>query len=274
MAGSNSVRLLGTTMQCLLGLSLAVPAATIAAVPGDRIECDTTGTKSVGYRAGVVIPFLPGDTFNGYGAESGYFVRVRLDGWSAEGIFCKTEDLRAGSSAPAPASAPVPAPTAIAPAQSATTPTASTRAAAATDGTVPADRPLLSCPIEQASARNGDAPDTQLLERVFRCEYGEKPAAPGLDGAVTIDVASMQIGRQRAWIYAGGSGGGDLGGGNADTVVWPVKTKYTEKVHYRYSTTVSADAIKVVNFFVNDFGEWRSGSAESIKMPETQMIQK
>ena len=270
MGGSKSTRLPGTATGIALWLSLVVPAVAPAIEPGARIECDTTGSKSGGYRKGVVIPFLAGDTFNGYSADSGYFARVRLDGWSAEGIFCKTDDLRAGA-----VSAQVIAPTKPTPSiAAARTPAAPLDRQAAADDTVSADRPILDCPIKQAPARNGDAPDPELLERVFRCEYGEKPAPAGFDGAVTVDVASMQVGRSRKWIYAGGSGGGDLGGGNADTVVWPVRTTFTQTVHYRYSTAISADAVRIFNYFVDDFGEWRHGSAESIKMPETRTVQK
>lgn len=263
MHGSGcAIRWPATSLALIVGL-LVAPIAVAAYRPGDRVECDTTGSKGVGYRKGVVIAFVAGDTYNGYSADSGYFSRVRLDGWSAEGIFCKTEDLRAeNDAAPAPSAST---------AQSAASTAAAATPNAAVD-TFPADRPLLQCPFVQPTARNGDAPDVELLARVFRCQYGEKPAAPGLDGAVTVDVASMQVGRSRKWIYAGGSGGGDLGGGDADTVVWPIKTTFTEKVHYRYSTAVSADAIRIFHFFVNGFGEWQYGSAESVKRPEISTL--
>ena len=251
------------TVSCVLA-----PMAAAGFSPGELIECDTTGSKGPGYRKGVVIPFVAGDVFNGYSAESGYFARVRIDGWAAEGIFCKTDDLRAESPT-------VAAPLEAAPSTAIVQPssTAVVRHHDTAD-TVKADRVLMQCSLVQPPARNGDVPNVELLTRVFRCQYGEKPAAPGLDGAVTVEVESMQVGRSRKWIYAGGAGGGDLGGGDADTVVWPIKITFTEKVHYRYSTTISADAVRIFHFFVNGFGEWQYGSAESVRMPMTSTVPK
>lgn len=52
------------------------------------------------------------------------------------------------------------------------------------------------------------------------------------------------------------------------TQVYPVKVTYTEKTFYRSRTAVSANWVRVMNFYVNAFGEWQSGSEESIKPGE------
>lgn len=267
----------------LLLITSEVQAAGPAFKPGDRVECDTTGNGS-GFRKAKVVPFQPGDVYNGYDASSGYFVRVEIDGWGpGSTIPCKVENLRAAPAAP-PTAAPAPAPRGE-PATGrpaprggldlppATKPGPATTEVAA-DGTVGADRPILDCPIKQPQARNGASPDLELLKKVFRCQYGEKPAAPGYDGAATVDVLSMQVGRSRKWRFNAGTGGGDLGGGDADTVVWPIKIEFTNKEHYRTSTTVWEGSIRIFNFFVNSFGEWQYGSAESVKRAETRIIQK
>jgi hypothetical protein len=264
---------------CLLLITSEAQAAGPAFKPGDRVECDTVGNKN-GYRKATVVPFQPGDTYNGYTADSGYFVRVEIDGWGRDStIPCKVENLRAAPAAPAAAPAgerparpgglELPAATKPQPAKPAP---AKTEVAA--DGTVGADRPILDCPIKQPEARNGASPDLELLKKVFRCQYGEKPAPPGYDGAATVDVLSMQVGRSRKWRFNGATGGGDLGGGDADTVVWPIRIAFTNKEHYRFSTTVWEGSIRIFNFFVNSFGEWQYGAAESVKRAETRIIQK
>ena len=47
------------------------------------------------------------------------------------------------------------------------------------NNTVQADRPILTCPVEQASASNGSAPDVELLKKIVRCKKGELAAAKG-----------------------------------------------------------------------------------------------
>jgi hypothetical protein len=134
--------------------------------------------------------------------------------------------------------------------------------------TFPADRPILPCPITQPAAKNGDAPNPDLLAKVFRCKYGEKPAAAGYDGAVTVDVTSLQIAARRRFDGRRDSGGGELG----VTYVYPVKITFTEKTHYRTRTEVFANAIRIYNFFVNGFGEWQYGSVENVKSADVSSV--
>ena len=70
-------------------------------------------------------------------------------------------------------------------------------------------------------------------------------------------------GGTRPWQY-----GRDIGG-KPGTIIHPFKTTFHYKTFYRSSTQVSQNWISVINFFVNAFGEWETGSEESIKMGDT-----
>lgn len=43
---------------------------------------------------------------------------------------------------------------------------------------------------------------------------------------------------------------------------------FTEKHWYRTRTETYANTIRIFNFFVNAFGEWQCGSAETIRRPD------
>ena len=129
------------------------------------------------------------------------------------------------------------------------------------DNTLLADRPIIGCPIQQPPVKNGAKPNPELLKRIIQCNKGEAAATKGMDGAVTVDVASVQIGTPRKWDILR-----DMGNGNASTWVYPVKAMYTVKTFYRTRTIVSAGWIRILNFYVNAFGEWDSGSEEPVKM--------
>ncbi len=137
------------------------------------------------------------------------------------------------------------------------------------NNTLSADRPILSCPVTQPEAKNGSRPNAELLKKIVQCRKGEKAAAKGFDGAITIDVTELKIGAPRPWRY-----NQDSGSGQAGTQVFPVKVTYTEKTFYRTRTVVGEDWMRVMNFYVNSFGEWQSGSEEHIKSPESKIIQR
>lgn len=132
-----------------------------------------------------------------------------------------------------------------------------------------AQEQILKCPIAQKAARNGDAPDAELLKKLVRCRKGEKAADPGSEGAVTVEVTELKVGTPRAWDPRRDSGSGDRG-----TKVFPIKVTYTDKTHYRTRTVVGEDWIRVMNFYVDAFGEWQSGSEEPVKSPTTKSIPK
>lgn len=134
-------------------------------------------------------------------------------------------------------------------------------------GPASAQDAILKCPLVQAPARNGDRPDPAFIQKLVRCRKGEKPAEPGSDGAVTIEVSSLVVGAPRDW-----DGRRDIGSGDRGTKVYPVKVTYTERTHYKTRTVVAEDWIRVMNVYVNAFGEWQSGSEEPVRPPTNKSI--
>jgi len=130
--------------------------------------------------------------------------------------------------------------------------------------TVQADRQILECPVEQKKVKNGTRPNSQLLGKLIRCIW-EKPARSGMDGAVTMDLTPLQIGAPRAW-----NPRRDLGG-SAGTIVYPVKTTYTQKTFYRERIVVD-EYFGVFNCSINAFGEWACGMADNKRKGESKSI--
>jgi hypothetical protein len=131
------------------------------------------------------------------------------------------------------------------------------------------DRPILACPVNQPSVKNGAKPDGELLKKLVQCKKGEKSAEPGYDGAVTVDVSAIQIGESRKW-----SPSRDSGNGKLETIVYPVKVTYSVRTHYKTRIAAEDNAIRILNFYVNAFGEWQSGSEEQVKSAEVRSIPK
>ncbi len=132
------------------------------------------------------------------------------------------------------------------------------------NNTVLADREILDCPVEQKPVKKGTRPNSLLLGKLIRCLW-EKPARSGMDGAVTMDLTPLQIGAPRAW-----NPRRDLGG-SAGTIVYPVKTTYTQKTFYRERIEVR-EYTGVFNCSINPFGEWACGMAENKQKGETKSI--
>jgi hypothetical protein len=66
-------------------------------------------------------------------------------------------------------------------------------------GTVLANRPLTDCVNFQHGGTNGRPPSAALAAKLIRCLY-EKPSAVGMDGATTMDIASLTIGAPHRWV--------------------------------------------------------------------------
>lgn len=235
---------------------------------GDKVECDNTESGKY-FEKGTVIAFQDDETYNGNSQDSGYFYRVRIDKYasiSPEGRLCKAAAMR-------PLAKTAPAKNRGENKNDETletqTPTRNTgKVTEDADGTLSADRSILKCPVEQKAVKNGTSPNQELLKKVLRCQLGEKPAPEGLDGAVTIDISAIQIGAPRKWDRLRDMGGGTPGA----TTVYPVKATFTEKIFYRGRTEVYADTIRIFNFFVNSFGEWQYGSADTIKRADIKSV--
>lgn len=217
---------------------------------GDRVECDKAGINS--WEKGTIMPFLKHDF------TDGKTYRVRLDaqangGMYLEGIVVMVEKIRLLNNEPAYNSEKTSVPVG--------------KVTVDANNTLSADRAILDCPFNQAKVKNGSVPNAELCKKLIRCKKGESAAVKGYDGAITIDVTALQIGSPRKWSYAA-----DYGNGTAGTLVYPVKATYTEKVFYRDRTQVTENWIRILNFYVNAFGEWAIGSEESIKIGVTKNV--
>jgi hypothetical protein len=206
--------------------------------PGERVECDTLGIGT--FDKGTVLPYLAKDNPGLAKDATGkfhYIHRVRMD----------NDTLRALAGA---AAAPPPVDNSVG------------KATVDANNTLSADRAIIDCPVTQPKARNGSAPNAELLKKIVRCDKGEKAAQKGLDGAITVDVTALQIGAPRRWAPLEDSGDGRIG-----TTVYPVRATYTVKTFYRGRTHVEENWIRTINFYVNSFGEWESGSELPVKSP-------
>jgi hypothetical protein len=228
--------------------------------PGDRVECDKTGSGKF-WEKGTVIEFKENDIYNGNGPESGYFYRVRIDKdvYGPSGRFCKTAEMRPLTENPAE--------NPLDPNKPDVKPASDTgKVSADEDNTLSADRPLLECPIKQKAVKRGAAPDTQLFGKLIRCLW-EKPALKGADGAMTVDIKSMKIGSPRPWNELR-----DLNNdGDRNTIVYPVETTYVWKTFYRTRTIVK-ESTNIFNCYVNNLNEWRCGAGIKIKDGESISI--
>lgn len=221
---------------------------------GDRVECNTIGSSEPKYEKyyekGTVLAFRDGDQ------PDGSWYRVKADSNKVE-YYCRVEHIR-----------PI-----------ASTNSNRTNKVEPTGGT---DKPetgevngslakgsFIECPIKQKQVKNGARPDADLFKKIIRCKKGEKAVEEGDEGAVTVEIADIRIGVPRPWRYSQ-----DLGNGKAGTIVYPVKATYTVKTFYRTATEVEEGWVRILNFYVNAFGEWQIGSEENVKSPQVKRIQK
>ncbi|MFO1494323.1 MAG: hypothetical protein U1F26_06650 [Lysobacterales bacterium] len=121
---------------------------------------------------------------------------------------------------------------------------------------------ILECPISQTAVAADAQPDTELFTQLVRCKKGEKAASAGSEGAVTVSVDSLKVAAPRPWSYRQ-----DAGSGQEGTQVYPVKVSYTVRTHYRAATEVEEGWVRILNFYVDGFGEWQIGSEEPVKSP-------
>lgn len=224
--------------------------------PGDRVECGASGVND--WLKGTVLAFKDKDNPGLDKDKTGkyfYLHRVRLDKYAStkpDGGLCFTDRTRllSGADAAAP-----PIDNSVG------------KVTTDTNNTLSADREILDCPVQQRKIANGSRPGADLLKKIVRCDKGELPAQKGLDGAVTVDVTALTIGAPRSWSPLADSGDGRRG-----TTVFPVKVTYTVRTFYRSRTAVEENWVRVINFYVNSFGEWQSGSEEPVKSPQIKDI--
>lgn len=121
---------------------------------------------------------------------------------------------------------------------------------------------ILECPVAQTSVAADAQPDTELFKLLVRCKKGEKGVPAGSEGAVTVSVESLKVAAPRPWSYRQ-----DAGSGQEGTQVYPVKVSYSVRTHYRAATEVEEGWVRILNFYVDGFGEWQIGSEEPVKSP-------
>ncbi len=210
---------------------------------GDRVECGVTGNENGKYwEKGKVMDFRANDQ------PDGSWFRVKADSNKVE-YYCKIEHIRpiAGNN----------------------TNKANPDGKTKEENEMPTEYDFVECPVEQKKVRNGARPDAELLKKIIRCAKGEKAVEEGDEGAVTVEISALQIGAARPWSYSQ-----DSGSGKAGTTVYPVKVTYTVKTFYRTATEVAEGWVRILNFYVNSFGEWQIGSEENVKSPKVRRIQK
>jgi hypothetical protein len=225
---------------------------------GDRIECDFTFKGE--YKQGTVAEvFVHPDNV----ALSRYRVKIDSEAndplWK-DGRNCWDKNMRAIGGATNKNQTGI-EPTKNTPPKSDKKP----KADEPKDFTYLADREPLDCPIEQKQAKANARPDEELLKKVIRCLY-ERRAPAGVTGAKTVDITAFQIGTPRRWRPLD-----DIGSGNTNTTVYPIKVSWTEKTFYE-SFTQQIDSISIFNCYVNAVGEWECGLGQRIKESDIKRI--
>ncbi len=104
-------------------------------------------------------------------------------------------------------------------------------------------------------------PTREDIEKALKAMH-EKPAQPGLDGAVTVEIKSVTIGASRKWHYDDG------GDGTPDTDLWSARVHLLIRTHYRTRTLVW-DWDEPYAVFRNGLGEWQVGITSGAKQEKS-----
>jgi hypothetical protein len=135
--------------------------------------------------------------------------------------------------------------------------------------TVLANREVLDCGHrDQPPARNGSPLPAEEAKKLIRCALGEHPSPVGGQGATAVDISQFAIGAPRKWNLRTDTGAG----GTADTIVYPVRVKYTTKSFYREQNKVTSDREQLFACHV-DVGRWICGPDQVLKEGEKVQIQ-
>lgn len=214
---------------------------------GDRVECDTTTTGKY-WMKGTITPFAKGD-FGPGGEPDGSWYHFKADANKIE-YPCKPEFMRPLGEIAVKPSSKVDAPAAV----------------VTTNQTNADNGEFLDCPIAQ---KKGTRPNAELFKKIISCKKGEMAVDEGDEGAVKVEVSAIEIGSPRPWSY-----GQDSGTGKVGTLVYPVKATFTVKTFYRKATEMQVNAMRILNFYINAFGEWEIGSEQLINGGKFKRIEK
>jgi hypothetical protein len=137
------------------------------------------------------------------------------------------------------------------------------------NGTVLANREVLDCGHrDQPAARNGSPLPAEEAKKLIRCALGENPSPAGGQGATTVDITQFAIGAPRRWNLRVDTGAG----GTADTIVYPVRVKYTTKSFYQEQNKVTSDREQLFACHV-DVDRWICGPDQVLKEGQQTRIQ-
>src|SRR5580765_2273716 len=218
--------------------------------PNDRVECEVTGNPNGKYwEKGMVMEFRPNDQ------PDGSWYRFKADSNKVE-YYCRVEHIR-----------PIAGGTQMK--QENRVEKGGNNEVAPGQNEDSVDGEFVECPVKQKQVRNGSRPDAELFKKIIRCAKGEKAVEKNDEGAVKVEISDIRIGASRPWSYSQ-----DLGNAKPGTIVYPVKATYTVKTFYRTATEVEEGWIRILNFYVNAFGEWQIGSQENVKSPKVRRIPK
>jgi hypothetical protein len=121
--------------------------------------------------------------------------------------------------------------------------------------TVMADRELLDCDNMDRTGKNGVAPSRELVIELIRCLY-ERPSKPGMDGAMTMDVTAIGIGKPHLWREKI-----DIGQATENTLVYPVAAIWNMKKFYRTRQIVTTGKEGSFSCFSDANNLWQCGFA-------------
>jgi hypothetical protein len=135
------------------------------------------------------------------------------------------------------------------------------------NGTVLADRELIDCKnLKQPPARNGQPLPGELSRKLIQCLL-EKPADPGSDGAVTMDISEFKPGAARRWNPREDT----AFAGTANSLVYPVRVKWTQKTFYRTYDAIITDKEQMFTCYV-EVDKWYCGYSIVLKDGEKKQI--
>lgn len=145
------------------------------------------------------------------------------------------------------------------------------------NGALPPDRPCIDCSAGGPSGKNGDPPPSMnVLKRLLQCIW-ERPASPGSDGAITVDVRSLKMTGQRL------NGNGQRNTDRSFTdpltpdpnrVIYMFDASYVRKTLYKYGTGVDDVSHEVFEAYVGMDNKWHMQSASGPNEHKTYYIHK
>lgn len=137
------------------------------------------------------------------------------------------------------------------------------------NNSVLADREVLDCEhFQLPSARNGSPLPAELAQKLIRCAMGEHPSPAGGQGTTTVNISEFSTGAPRLWNRLTDTGIA----ATADTIVYPVRVKFTIKAFYREQNIVITDREQLFACYVEING-WVCGPGQVLKDGEKKQVQ-